>query len=243
MLVASARVVCFDLGGVLVRICQTWAQACARANLPAPDAEWLATDAWLEARRAAGARYQSGQLDCAAYFSELARVSRGAFSAAQLERIHWAWTLEHYPGALELVRALNAQPGVVTACLSNTNHAHWQRLVGADGQNEYPAVAELRHQLASHLLGCSKPDPRIYALAYAKFCEALSREAGSEAGRSGPAATAAARLRPSDVLFFDDLAENVVAARRAGWTAFHVDPMADTVAQMRRQLASAGVGL
>jgi HAD superfamily hydrolase (TIGR01509 family) len=225
----STRVVCFDLGGVLVRICRTWADACARAALPARNAEHLASDGWREPRRRAGDRYQSGQLQCAAYFAELAAASDGLFSAAEFERLHHAWTLDHYPGALELVRALNAQPGVVTACLSNTNHAHWVRLAGADGKNEYPAVAELRHQLASHLLGCAKPDARIYQLAYAKFSEATADQT--------------APLRPSDILFFDDLPENVHAARAAGWTAFPVDPSGDTVTQMRGLLASAGVAL
>jgi FMN phosphatase YigB (HAD superfamily) len=228
----STRVVCFDLGGVLVRICQTWAEACTRASLPVRSAEWLASDAWRTARRQVGDRYQSGQLECAAYFAELASLSEGLFSAAEFEQIHGAWTLEHYPGALELVRTLNAQPDVLTACLSNTNHAHWVRLVGADGRNEYPAVAELRHQLASHLLRCAKPDARIYALAQATFARAIV----SQARASG-----AAELRPSDILFFDDLPENVLAARAAGWTAFQVDPSGDTVAQMRGWLAGAGI--
>jgi FMN phosphatase YigB (HAD superfamily) len=224
----SARVVCFDLGGVLVRICGTWAEACTRAALPLRNADFLASEAWREPRRHVGDRYQSGQLACAAYFSELAALSEGLFSAAEFEQLHHAWTLEHYSGALELVRALNALPGVVTACLSNTNHAHWVRLVGADGKNEYPAVAELKHQLASHLLGCAKPDARIYQLAYAKFAEAVPR--------GDP-------LRPSEIVFFDDLTENVLAARAAGWTAFQVDPGGDTVAEMRARLAGAGVAV
>jgi FMN phosphatase YigB (HAD superfamily) len=229
-----SRVVCFDLGGVLVRLCRTWSEACARAALRARDPEWLESDGWRTRRRAAGDRYQSGQLDCAAYYAELARVSDGQFTAAEFELLHHAWTLEHYPGALELVRALNSLPGVTTACLSNTNHAHWVRLTGADGRNEYPAVAELEHRLASHLLGCAKPNPRIYSLAHAHFERARASDAGD---------SAAPPLRPSDVLFFDDLPDNVAAARASGWTAFEVDPSGDTVAQMRGYLAGAGVAV
>ncbi|HTV17163.1 MAG TPA: HAD family hydrolase [Polyangiaceae bacterium] len=227
-----SRVVCFDLGGVLVRICQTWAEACARAALPERNVEWLASDAWRSRRRLPGDRYQSGQLECSAYFGELASLSDGLFSAAEFEQIHWAWTLDHYPGALELVRALNALPGVTTACLSNTNHAHWVRLVGADGKNEYPAVAALRHQLASHLLRCCKPDARIYDLAFNHF-------AGAQA--SDAVASGLAPLRARDIVFFDDLPENVAAARAAGWTAFQVDPRGDTVTQIRASLASTGL--
>jgi glucose-1-phosphatase len=219
---APQRVVCFDLGGVLVRLCQSWADACVQAALPARDPERLAGDEWRQRRREVGERYQTGLIECSAYFSGLSASIDELYSAAELERMHAAWTLEHYPGALELVRALNAQPGVTTACLSNTNHAHWLRLAGADGGREYPAVLELRHQLASHLLGCAKPDPRIYELARARFAEA------------GP-------VRPRDILFFDDLPENVSAARDAGWSAFQVDPSGDTVRQMRGILTDAGI--
>src|SRR5690242_7403902 len=95
----SARVVCFDLGGVLVRICETWAEACQRAALPLRNAEFLASEAWSKPRRHVGDRYQSGQLECASYFAELAALSDGLFSAAEFEQLHHAWTLEHYPGA------------------------------------------------------------------------------------------------------------------------------------------------
>jgi glucose-1-phosphatase len=216
------RVVCFDLGGVLVRICSSWAEACARAGLPERNPERIGSDAWRTLGRAAGDRYASGLLECAAYYSELERAIDGLYSASEFEALHRAWTLEHYPGALGLVRSLNALPHVATACLSNTNHAHWVRLVGEDGRSEYPAVAELQHHLASHLLGCLKPGARIYALAQARFSEI-------------------ARVRPADILFFDDLEENVRAARVAGWSAFQVDPMGDPVQQMRGVLASAGI--
>ncbi len=221
---AAPRVVCFDLGGVLVRICRGWPEACAQAALPARDPERLSGDEWRKRRLDPGDRYQRGLIECNAYFSELAASIDGLYSAAELERMHGAWTLDHYPGALDLVRALNATPGVDTACLSNTNHAHWIRLAGLNGRNEYPAVRELRHQLASHLLGCAKPDPRIYELAQATFAKVLP-------------------VRASDILFFDDLAENVSAARAAGWSAFQVDPSGDPVHQMRGILTDAGIAL
>lgn len=219
---APPRVVCFDLGGVLVRICRSWDEACGQARLPSRNADWLASEECLTRRREASDRYQLGQLDCSAYYEVLSQALRGAYSAREVESIHSAWTLDEYPGALELIRELNSTEGVSTACLSNTNHAHWQRLAGLDGRREYSTVPELRHQLASHLLGCSKPDPRIYALAQATF---------SEAGA----------VQPEHIIFFDDLAGNVSAARSAGWTAFLVDPAGDTAHQMREQLRGAGI--
>jgi FMN phosphatase YigB (HAD superfamily) len=219
---ARERVVCFDLGGVLVRLVGSWAEGCSRAGLPSRNPEWMAAEAFRTLRREAVDRYQAGLIDCSSYYAELARASEGRYTTAELEAIHRAWTLEHYPGALELVRALNATAHVTTACLSNTNHAHWVRLAGDDGRGEYPAVAELRHRLASHLLGCLEPQARIYELAHAKFSEQ-------------------AEISAADIFFFDDLAENVAAGRAAGWSAFQVDPSGDTVAQMRRILADAGI--
>jgi FMN phosphatase YigB (HAD superfamily) len=221
MLEQRRRVVCFDLGGVLVRLSRSWSDACVRAGLPERDPEWLASPAWRAHRQLVGDRYQRGEIECSTYFAGLATSSGGLYSAAELESMHAAWTLEHYDGALALVRALNALSHVATACLSNTNHAHWVRLASIDGRGEYPAVQELRHQLASHLLGCAKPDPRIFELARAEF----------------------SKLEPvtaPDIHFFDDLEENVSAARAAGWSAFRVDPAGDTISEMRGVLRRSG---
>jgi FMN phosphatase YigB (HAD superfamily) len=217
-------VVCFDLGGVLVRLCQSWSDACLRAGLPERKAALLTSPEWRARRKPTGERYQRGEIQCDVYFAELSASTDGLYSAAELQLIHAAWTREHYAGADALVRSLNALPGVATACLSNTNHAHWARLASIDGRREYPAVLELRHRLASHLLGCAKPDARIFELAHAEF------------SRHEPVAAA-------DIYFFDDLEENVSAALGAGWSAHQVDPTGDTIAEMRGVLRRAGLPL
>ncbi|MEY4549030.1 MAG: hypothetical protein RL685_5225 [Pseudomonadota bacterium] len=216
---STERVVCFDLGGVLVRICRSWDEACVQAQLPYRVPELMASEAYRSRRHDVVEQYQRGALVCEAYYDELSRAVGGAYSSVEVERIHSVWTLQEYPGALELVRDLNRMPSVTTACLSNTNAAHWRRLSGEDGRAEYPSVLELRHHLASHLLGCAKPDREIYSRAEQLFFGA-------------PAAA------PQQVIFFDDLAENVAAARAQGWTAFQVDHTGDTVSQMREHLAS-----
>jgi glucose-1-phosphatase len=221
---ADVRVVCFDLGGVLVRICRSWDQACEQIGLPYRSPGLLATDEWRMRRKAVVDRYQLGGLSAAAYHEQLSLALEGLYSPAEVERIHEAWTLKEYPGALTLVRELNQLPGVTTACLSNTNAAHWRRLANEDGSGEYPAVLELEQRLASHLLGCAKPDAEIYARAQTAFF----------AARPGA---------PEQIVFFDDLPENVEAARAQGWTAFLVDHEGDTVRQMREHLASAGLPL
>ena len=47
--------------------------------------------------------------------------------------------------------------------------------------------------------------------------------------------------RAAGILFFDDLEENVVAARRAGWNAEQIDHTGDTAAQIRGHLREYGV--
>jgi FMN phosphatase YigB (HAD superfamily) len=68
-------------------------------------------------------------------------------------------------------------------------------------------------------MGLVKPDAEIY--------------------RAFERATGAA---PGDVVFFDDLAENVDAARACGWDAVLVDHGGDTAAQVLAALRARGVG-
>jgi HAD superfamily hydrolase (TIGR01509 family) len=138
----------------------------------------------------------------------------GLYSPEELTRIHDAWLLDEYAGVTEIIDELHAR-GVATACLSNTNHAHWSRCLRA---SEFPSVARLGSRHASHLLGCGKPDEAMF--------RAFER-ATSAPGQS--------------VLFFDDLGVNVEAARAFGWNAERIDPNAETAPQLRRHLAEYGV--
>jgi len=54
----SPEIVCFDLGGVLIRICHSWEEACLRANLSPPNAD----PATAAARRALFVRHERGEL-------------------------------------------------------------------------------------------------------------------------------------------------------------------------------------
>ena len=64
----------------------------------------------------------------------------------------------------------------------------------------------------------AKPDPAIYA--------EFERLAG---------------VRGDGILFFDDRAENVDAARRRDWRAHRIDPESDPIAQVREHLRRYGV--
>jgi FMN phosphatase YigB (HAD superfamily) len=210
------QLVCFDLGGVLVRICRSFGEACRAAGIE--------VRANIEGRVFQRVRYEFSQrlgvglVDEHTWASELSKALGGLYSSSELMRVHHAWSKTEYEGTLELVQELEAA-NITTACLSNTDPAHWRRLVHHDGESalsgppEYPSVHRLQHRHASHLLGFAKPDQRIY-----RAFENATRHSGA------------------DILFFDDLRDNVRAARGAGWRAERVDPDNETVPQLRRWL-------
>ena len=209
------RLVTFDLGGVLVRITRTWAEACELAGVPAhpatdsPEA-WIARRPWIHA-------YERGELGYEAFLDGLAASSAGLYAPAEIEKIHHVILREEFPGIDRLLVEIH-DAGLPTAILSNTNASHWDAVFAASGRARFPSVFRVRHPMASHLLRARKPDAEIFA------------KADAATGVRGPA-----------VLYFDDLAENVVAARGAGWRAERVDPSGDPAAEMRAHLVEVGV--
>jgi glucose-1-phosphatase len=215
------RIVCFDLGGVLVRICDTWAEARAAAGLAARGEPF---DPAVEDTRATlTALLGIGRITVEEWAASVSRVLGGAYTPDELTRVHDAISQEEHAGALALVDELH-DAGVETACLSNTDHAHWTRLVHHDGtaprtgDPEYPSVARLKRHFASHLLALAKPDDAIYA--------EFERLTG---------------LRGPEILFFDDRIENIEGALRRNWRAHRIDPRRDTIAQVREHLGRYGV--
>ncbi|MCA9295403.1 MAG: HAD-IA family hydrolase [Phycisphaerales bacterium] len=148
------RVVCFDLGGVLIRICRSWREGCDVAGLPLRDGLEAALDHsrdWLEANR----RYQIDDISLDDYVRTVSASINGLYTPEEIERIHHAWTREPYDGVNDIIDALH-DGDLITAALSNTNAAHWAVLADAD------PVARLQHRCASHLMRLHKPDPQIY---------------------------------------------------------------------------------
>lgn len=146
------RLVCFDLGGVLVRIARSWQDACRRAGVDLPHtADW-------ERHRTLMLRFETGEIDDAGYLREAPGCVGGGVAAAQIVRVFDAWLLGMYDGAAELLDALTRR-GFKTACLSNTNARHWAALTARD---EYRPLLRLDFRLASHELGVMKPHERAY---------------------------------------------------------------------------------
>jgi putative hydrolase of the HAD superfamily len=217
----QVRLVCFDLGGVLVRIRTAWPELCRAAGLEVRGES--AGDAAEKARQKLGQALQTGELSVEGWIEQVCAALGSTYAAQEITALHEAVLIEEYAGVAGLIDELH-RAGIDTACLSNTNAAHWaimMHLDGAgplDGEPRYPAVRSLRSHFASHLMRLTKPAPDIY--------RAFERATGRAA---------------KEILFFDDLAENVEAARSVGWNAEHIDPTRSTDAQMRDHLARYGV--
>ncbi len=147
------KLVCFDLGGVVIRLCRSWQEGCDAAGIAVRN-----PDLWRRTRpdrRVLVEQYQIGLIDGPTFASRASALADGLYSPTEILGVHHAWLRDEYEGIGVLVDSLH-RAGLDTACLSNTNHEHWVRM------GEFPAVMRLRHRLASHQLGLHKPDPAIY---------------------------------------------------------------------------------
>jgi putative hydrolase of the HAD superfamily len=159
------KIICFDVGGVMVKISQSWQEAVNRANLESPISheETLLLPACEPMNE-----YQSGKIGYPEYLTRLGEFLNVSPETAEI--VHQSILQYEYPGIPELVLELKAA-GYHTAILSNTNAPHWDDLLNP---SKFPTVASIDAPHASHLLGLGKPDPAIYA--------AFNRETGSEPG-------------------------------------------------------------
>ena len=208
----EVRLVCFDWGGVIVEICRSWHEAFAIAGL---DASRFTLDESTQRRVAPLIRaVQTGELDEHAFCAELA-PQLGASTEALLAA-HRCMLKREYPGVAAVVETLHAQAGLTTGLLSNTSALHFaEQEPGSNGEPpRFPTAGKLHVRVASHRVGCVKPEREIYA--------AFEEAAG---------------VRGSEILFFDDLEANVTAAQSLGWRAERIDPHGDPATQLRHHLA------
>ena len=228
--------VVFDLGGVIVRIHHSWQHAAAaagvrgatnsthdlaRAHAPnatsdaapnsTPHSMFDPTLHRADDFRTLVSEQQRGILSHDDFCSGVSQLTSGVLSAQDVARIHTAVIVGAYDGVEQLVLQLNKR-GLSTACLSNTNHQHWQLM------HTMAAFNAIQHRHASHLFQLEKPNQAIFR-----------------------AFESATQARPVDILYFDDLADNIAAATQAGWRAILIDPHSETVPQIRRALATHGV--
>ena len=159
--------VVFDLGGVLVRIAQSWEEAHRRADLagePLADADWdprwVATEELLA----------TGAIGHEEAHRRIAAASRGRYGPEDIRRVRAAWLIEEYPGVGAVVEAVHAS-GLETAVLSNTNELHWDRVLRAESEaGRFATVRSIGRHFASHQLRAVKPDAAAF--------DAVTRDTG-----------------------------------------------------------------
>jgi FMN phosphatase YigB (HAD superfamily) len=199
MSLPPVRLVCLDLGGVLVRICGGWDEACRMARLQLPPDR--VPDAQTVRRLAPISRaHESGKIDDAAFDQQIA--SAVGLLPEQVAAAANAWLKGAYPGAGDLGRRLSRTPGLWSACLSNTNSRHL-RAMTTQGPN-YLALEHLNWRFVSYDIGHMKPGPEIFAH--------VERTAAAEG------------IDPASIAYFDDNADNVAAGAARGWQAVRIDP-------------------
>jgi len=228
--------VVFDLGGVIVRIHHSWQHAAAAAGVrgatnsahdlarshapnstsdtapnSTPHSMFDPTLHRADDFRTLVSEQQRGMLSHDDFCNGVSQLTSGVLSAQDVARIHTAVIVGAYDGVEQLVLQLNKR-GLSTACLSNTNHQHWQLM------HSMAAFNAIQHRHASHLFQLEKPNQAIFR-----------------------AFESATQARSCDILYFDDLADNIAAATQAGWRAILIDPHSETVPQIRRALATHGV--
>jgi len=208
--------VVFDLGGVLVRICRGWEEACRAAGEPFH--KDVLDPANMAARKALVRQHEIGTIDCAGYYTGISATTGGLYSPSQVRAIHAAWLLGEYEGIGPVLDALDAA-AIPTGILSNTNKAHWDVLTGHAG---YASLRRIAHPHASHLLGHAKPHADIY--------HAFAARVAGKANGAG-----------MGFVFFDDLADNIAGAQAAGWRAYQIDHGGNTAAQMLGTLDGLGL--
>lgn len=184
---ADISVVMFDLGGVLVDLGNV-SQMHEMLNTEGEESEvWLK---WL--RSPTVAAFDSGKISFDEFAKRLPEEVGSSVDAEVFKQAFRAWPKGLFAGALDLVSAV--KPEYHRAILSNTNAAHWSRLM-----NEMALAGNFHSYFASHLIGSVKPERAIYNY----VLDAL-------------------QVAPEEILFIDDNQVNIDTAQLMGIQAHRV---------------------
>src|SRR4051812_27606494 len=213
----AIRLVCLDLGGVLIRICRNWGEACQAAQLRLPpDFLERAGPHVLAGLADLSRRHEGGRIDEAAFVRGTSELT--GLAPQQIVAAMEGWLREPYPGAADLVARLAAHPSTQSACLTNTTPRHWRILTAPGPLNV--GLDRLTWPFRSYEIGHMKPSAEIF--------RHVERVTG---------------LTPGEILFFDDNPDNVAGARACGWRAEVIDPATDPPGQVNQMLARYGLNV
>lgn len=147
------KAVCFDFGGVLVRIARSWEEACTRAGLE--PATFAGPEADMVRAVGPAAELQTGRIEFEEFIERSHEEGSNTPDRTQLRAVHAAWLIEEFSGMDQIIDRLNDLE-IHTASLSNTDAEHWKTLRAMN------SVSRLQTQILSFETGYRKPDPAIY---------------------------------------------------------------------------------
>ncbi len=180
----------FDLGGVIINL--DWEKSFIKVS----EILDLKRETLIQMiqEHPAFLRLELGHVSQDQFFIELSEALNKEFDFGELYSAFNLMLLDIPPERVELISELRSQ-GHRVACLSNTNVMHMERFdqILASSSNFLGIHDLVDDAFLSHELGLKKPDPNA-------FLEVMKRT----------------QTKPADVLFFDDLEENVSAARELG---------------------------
>jgi len=123
------------------------------------------------------------------------------------------------PWMYPALKALKASGRYIVAALSNTVIFPPEHEYSRGDFFDDPVRSLFDVFVSSAHVGLRKPDPEIYALALEKVDEFARANAGSERGRAGGWSEG---VKAGDVVFLDDIGENLKAAKGAGFRTIRV---------------------
>ncbi len=189
---AEIKAILFDLGGVLVDFTGLEAVRPLMADDPGAEAvkaKWGASQAIHD--------FEHGRIDAAAFAAAFVAEWRLTVPAETFMPTFESWVSGPRPGVTDLIAALRRR--LTVGCLSNTNAAHWRKIMDLCG-----LAGHLDRPYGSFQVGMMKPSAALFD----HVCADLG-------------------VAPDQVLFFDDGMGNVEGARAAGLEAEHATSVAD----------------
>ncbi|WP_425642936.1 HAD-IA family hydrolase [Marinomonas gallaica] len=189
---AKIEVVLFDLGNVLVDLGTQ--EDFAKVFQVEAGSESELWEMWLKSPSVKA--FDSGQISLPVFVERLLKETRSKVDPHYFNENFINWPKGLFQGTVELVRSI--PPHYHRAVLSNTNDAHWGRLM-----DEMGLSGCFHSYFASHQVGAVKPDLPVF--------DYVINELGVE---------------PEQILFLDDNLVNVAAALEKGMLAEQVKGIA-----------------
>lgn len=176
-----------DLGGVLVQL--EWQERVSRLLNRAIAIEEL-HHLWVNA--VSVSQFETGKISFEDFGRAFVEEFQLGLDPTLIQQEFLAIVREPMPGVNEVLQQLHHH--FTLSLLSNTNPAHYERLV-----SQYDFFHYFDHRFLSYQIGLLKPQPAIFQYVINQL-----------------------QADPQDILFFDDGARNVDQARRLGIKAFQV---------------------